>query len=54
MSEKMTEVMEAVKEGKVDVQFNASYEGHKAALFADPTIKAPQVNNAKKRKERGK
>ena len=54
MSEKMAEVFEAVKEGKVDVRFNAKYEGHKTVLFADPTIKAPQVNNAKKRKERGR
>ena len=54
MSEAMKDLFDLVKSGNADVQFHATYEVHKTAIFGHETIKQAQVNSAKRRRENGK
>ena len=52
MCEVMTRAFEEFKKGKVDIEFHATYDEHRQAIFAHESIKEEQVNKVKSRKTR--
>jgi hypothetical protein len=52
MSKELRKVVELIKQNKFEVRIHDTYEDHKNAIFGDKTIKQPQTNKAKERKER--
>ena len=51
MNKAMKDFMKKYYANEADIEFHASFEGHKNALYDHPSIAQPQVNTAARRKE---
>ena len=54
MNKAMKDFMKKYYANEADIEFHASFEGHKNALYDHPSIAQPQVNTAARRKENEK
>ena len=54
MNKAMKDFMKKYHANEADIEFHASFEGHKNALYDHPSIAQPQVNTAARRKENEK